>query len=457
MEDKTEASEKRGVMKKIDGFIPSLFKGKVYYGWIVVGACFLMVMMCLGFGSSTKSIYTKTITEQLDIKRSIFTVNDSFRYIATAILSFFFGALVEKLGTRKMVGIGFGFLIASFTLYSFSEVFWQFWIGGALLGIGLAWTTTSIVGHIVEKWFTNGKGTIMGIILAANGLGGFVSEFVINKILFGANGELSQAEAHWRTGYRVTVIIFAVVGLIAFLLIRNRPEDVGLTPRGQDMAKKKKRGLDWEGYEFSVIRRKSYFYIVGACMFLNGFFLQAMSSTSKPHMYDVGLDKNYVMTVYMIHSIILLLAKILSGISYDKLGIRITMAMCTVSSFLAIGSLALMAQTSVVLPWVYGIFSSFALPIETVLIPLIALQLFGKTSYSRIMGYYLALTTLGSAVGIPIINVFYDTQGTYKNIFIIMVIALTLNGIVMQLAMLRADKDRKAFLEARAAAAHVKD
>ena len=47
------------------------------YRWVIIGAMFLMVFICLGFCSSNKGLYLSAITEALDIKRSLFSVNDS--------------------------------------------------------------------------------------------------------------------------------------------------------------------------------------------------------------------------------------------------------------------------------------------------------------------------------------------------------------------------------------------
>ena len=77
---------------------------KSVYRWVVFAACFLMVFVSLGFGSSTKGTYLTAVTNQLGLERAKFTVNDSMRYLTTALLNFFFGALVKKLGARKMIG-----------------------------------------------------------------------------------------------------------------------------------------------------------------------------------------------------------------------------------------------------------------------------------------------------------------------------------------------------------------
>lgn len=171
---------------------PNTAPKKNRYAWVIFGVCFLMIFIALGYGSSTKGTFLTAVTNSLGLERSLFTISDSIRFITTAILSVFLGRTVERLGLRRMAGLGFTMLVLSFSVNSLATTYWHFYVGGALLGAGLCWTTTSMVGYLVENWFTNGKGTIMGFLLAANGLGGFTSEFVITKVIYGRDGSLMK-------------------------------------------------------------------------------------------------------------------------------------------------------------------------------------------------------------------------------------------------------------------------
>ncbi len=122
------------------------------YRWVIVAASFLMVFVCLGFCSSSKSLYLAAITEALGIKRSLFSINDSCRYIATAVVNLFFGALCARFGRKRLIAAGFACLIASMLLYAYAPNIYLFYLGGVLLGLGLAWTTTTMVGSIVHRW-----------------------------------------------------------------------------------------------------------------------------------------------------------------------------------------------------------------------------------------------------------------------------------------------------------------
>ena len=71
------------------------------YKWVIIAICFLMMFTSLGFCSSNKSLYTFAITEALGIPRSVFSINDSFRFITTSIVNIFFGE--TKISTKALV------------------------------------------------------------------------------------------------------------------------------------------------------------------------------------------------------------------------------------------------------------------------------------------------------------------------------------------------------------------
>ena len=77
-------------------------KRRFDYKWVILALSFMMVFVCLGFCSANKGLYLAAITEALGIKRSLFSINDSCRFITTAIINLFFGSLISRFGIRKM-------------------------------------------------------------------------------------------------------------------------------------------------------------------------------------------------------------------------------------------------------------------------------------------------------------------------------------------------------------------
>ena len=414
---------------------------RIFYGWFIAISGFFMVFTALGFGSNSRSLYLTVITEDLGVSRSLFSLGDSIRYLTTAFVNIFFGALVAKYGARRLIGFGFLSLAASMAIYAMATHVVMFYIGGCLLGLGLAWTTTTIVGHLVENWFASSKGTIMGVILAASGLGGAISSQVISRLIY-----MESRIAGWRISYMVTAVLMLTVGLITVLVIRNRPQDMGLTPQTIGVGGKKKvRGEQWEGISFEEARRKPYFYVALACIFVTGFVLQSNYGVASAHMRDSGIDPAAVANVWSSLSLLLMVAKMSMGFIYDRVGLRKTLLLAFGCA--CVGILQLAFVSSVATAYVYSVFTAFALPLETVALPLITRELFGSRSYSKIMGLVVSVNTLGYAAGVPIMNLFFDIVGSYTAIMVVMAGVMVCNAVAIQMVIGAAHKDRAAATE----------
>lgn len=403
----------------------SIRRSRLFYGWVVAGACFLMIFITLGFCSSTKGLYLAAITGDLGIQRSLFSLNDSCRFVTTAIVNLFFGRLILKFDPRKMILFGFLSLILACLLYSISSSIYLFYLGGCLLGLGFAWTGTTLVGYLVERWFTKSKGTIMGVILAANGLGGAVASQIISPIIYSARQD------GWRISYRLTTLILAVTGILVVLLVRNQPADVGQQPLGLDKPSKASRGASWEGISLEEARKKPYFYVGLVCIFFTGLILQSTTNISSAHMKDVGLSPTFIATVVSVHSLCLAAAKAASGFSFDRFGLRATLLLCNICSIVAMLLLAFVSNNAMAMA--YGVLSALSLPLETVMLPLIALDLFGQASYSRIMGLFISFNVLGYALGAPLVNYIFDKTGSYQSILLVLAALMLVVTATMQL------------------------
>lgn len=416
----------------------SVKKSKFHYGWVIFAACFIMVFCTLGFCSSTKSLFLAPATKDTGLSRSMFSLGDCCRYITVALLNMNFGRLVEKFGPRKLVAAGFVFLGASMAVYSLSFTVPGFCLGGILLGCGLAFSTTTIVGYFVEKWFTKAKGTIMGIILAANGLGSAVAAQILGPVIeSGVHG--------WRAGYRTSGIIVVCVGVLVWLLLRNRPEDMKLEPLGQNGKIKVSQQNDWIGREFAEIRKKPQFWATLVCCLLYGIIIQSYSGCSSAHFKDVGLDGKLIANILSIHSLFLFATKTSTGFMFDKFGLRTVLIF---SSLCVIGAVLLLSAAgpdSTRLPYFYALASAFGLPIETVMMPLLARDMYGVRAYAKIMGIIVGVVQLGMCLGSLLTNAWFDYFGSYRKIFIIFAIVMAVVTVVMNILITDAHADRKRY------------
>ena len=417
-------------------------KSRFDYKWVVMAVCILMIFTSLGFCSSTKSLFLRSITVALDIPRSLFSLSDSIRYVTTTVVNLFFGALVMKFGAKKLVGCGFLSLIAFCLTYAFAENIYGFYLGGFFLGVGLSWCTTTMVGYVVGKWFQEKRGTVM---LAANGLGAAVATQIVSPLIHDASVEGGFG---YRNAYLLVAAILAAVLVLILIFFKEAPKGAVLTEEVPSRHKKKPaRGRTWDGMDFSQSIRKAWFAPVALCVFLTGTCLQAVNNVATAHLEDVGMNLDFIATVVSLHAVALTVAKILAGISFDKFGLRITLLLGHVIAAGSIFCLALVQSDSYALASVYEIMISFALPLETIMLPLIATDLFGEKSYAKMMGLLVSINTAGYAIGSLLPNWVCDITGTYRGILFILAGCMVAVLVAFQVILTISDRNRKRIME----------
>ena len=403
-------------------------KKRINYSWVIIVISALMVCVVLGFCSSARKFYLTPITDALHIEKSLYSINDSCRFVATAVVNLFFGFLIGKFGAKKLISAGFVCLISSCLIYSFATNIFVFYIGGALLGIGLSWTTTTMVGYVVNKWCSSNRGTIMGLILATNGIGGWMAAKLLTPIIHsGVFG--------YQNAYRLVALILLGVFVLVIIFFKNSPK--GAEGETANAPKKKGRGQSWVGIEYSDAVKKAYLYSALVCIFLTGMILQSITGIDVSHMEAVGLEEKFFSNVAGIGLFILSFSKFFTGFLYDRFGLRTTTNICMIAAVISIFSLAnvSVSLTGKFLAWEYAVLSSIALPLETIMLPIYASDLFGEKSFNKILGLFVSVNTAGYALGAPVSNLCFDITGSYNVALyvccgLMLAVMITMNGVI---------------------------
>jgi len=381
---------------------------KLNYQWVIVAASFVLCFTGLGFCSGNKGLFLTAVTKALGISRGAYAVSDSLRYITTAITNLFFGALVIKFGTRVLVGLGVGSLALSCLVSSLATNVVGIYAGGALLGLGLTFGGTTIVGYIVKRWCKKNQGTILGVVMCANALGTAVSAPFISKMI-------NSGVFGYRNAYQLIALILLVVGVVLVCLFRDAPKQEALPQ------KKNTKSATWTGITFREALRQPYFYIACICIFFTGAVLQSVTGVAAAHMEDRGLGDSFIATATSIHALSLAAFKFLTGFMYDKKGLKFTKLVCDAASVVMILLLAIVTGSTQgqVIAVAYSVLAALALPLETIMLPLIAGDLFGEKEFGKMLGIFVSVNTAGYAIGPLVSNLCFDAIGTYTPVFFV--------------------------------------
>lgn len=408
-------------------------KKRLDYKWVIVVLCFLMVMTTLGLCSSNKSLFLAPITEALNIERSAYAIGDSCRFVATVIVNMFFASLIKRFGTKKLIIAGFLSLIISSVLYAVGTTLIELYIAGALLGVGLSWTTTTMVGWVVGMWCKKNKGTIMGAVLAANGVGGALAAQLLSPIIYDESTKFG-----YRNAYLLVAAMLFAVCLLILIFFKEKPHQC----EEVEEASTEKATV---GFEYSAIKRMPQFYVLIACTFLNGVIFQGTSSVAVVHLKDVGFDSTFIAAIASFGTLVMTISKMFSGYLYDKKGLRVATVCCNLAAIIAIPLLIISNVSAMgkIIVVVYAFIIQFALPLDTVMIPICISDLFGEKAYAKMLGTIVSVGSMGAALGTTLVNFGYDVFKTYVPMFAICLALAVAVTVMMQIVILQMYKKKK--------------
>ena len=399
--------------------MPNAEKGNRYARVIIV-LSFLMIFTGLGFASATRSLFVVPVTEELGIERSLYSFMDSFRFVATAVVNLFFGRLMLRFGARALIGVGFFSLVLAEVIMAVSSGLLLFYLAGILFGLGFAFTATSMAGYVINAWCPGKNGTVMGAVLAANGLGGALATQIVSPVI--------ESDRGWRAASLLIAAMILAVGIVTVIFFRNRTAE---PKQPSDKANQPKKPMN------AADRRR--IIVLAVCIFFTGFVLQGVQGVAAAHMKDVGLAAEAIAGALSIHMLCLTGSKFLTGFFYDRLGLR-PVVLINMSGAMLV-TLVLLFMTDGTLGFfmaaAYSALFALALPLETVMLPIYTREFFDKESFGRMLGILVAVNTAGYALGAPFLNMIYDLTGSYAAGFItvgtiMLVVLVTLQVLISQ-------------------------
>ena len=148
-------------------------------------------------------------------------------------------------------------------------------------------------------------------------------------------------------------------------------------------------------------------------------------------------------------------SKLAVGATYDKWGLRVSLLMCQIAAlttFVLKGSLT-NSTLGLVMAMSATVFSAIAIPMETVMIPLITNDLFGSAAYNKVLGVFVSMNSLGLCLGSPLGEMLRKVTGDYRSCFWLFSGILALVIISYQFVLNAAYKNKNKILAEEAAQA----
>jgi MFS transporter, OFA family, oxalate/formate antiporter len=140
----------------------------IYYGWVIVGLCFIVLMASYGLLFSY-AVFAPKFVADLSLDSASVSAPFSVCVAAYAILGLVAGRLTDRFGPRSVIIAGGLLLIAGFAVLSQATELWHLFLGMSVL-VGVAMSTPYIpTSATVVRWFVARRGLALAISSMGSG------------------------------------------------------------------------------------------------------------------------------------------------------------------------------------------------------------------------------------------------------------------------------------------------
>ncbi|MCG6533723.1 MAG: MFS transporter [Syntrophales bacterium LBB04] len=388
-------------------------KPSPFYGWTtLIGVMVAYAGLC-GDITYAYGLFLPAMSHTFHWSRSVLSGPYVLFFIIGGLLGPVAGLTISRFGPRKNI-IGFN-LVAALGLLGLSQVqaIWHIYLFfGIMAGLGIAFGEFIPITTVINNWFIRRRSMAMGLFLASGGVGGFVFPPIISKLITGFGWR-------WAWVYLAGQHLLLTV-ILGGILIRNRPEDMGQHPDGvletfdQNLKDQLhlnpvyQTAIDWTVGE--AMRTPALWMIMA--LFSIILFVSNMLTT---HQVAYLLDLNFSPLLSATALGVMLGTSIIGRLACGFLGMKIEgrhLAIFFLTS-LGLGIMALIQARGIFFIYLYSILTGIGFGGMIVLMPNLLGAYFGRSHYSKIIGWTAPGVTLISAGSPTLAGFLFDTTGSY--------------------------------------------
>ncbi len=200
-------------------------KGRPFYGWNVVGAMFFGMFIVLGTRNGF-GVFVENWEREWGVTTGEISVAAAIGWIVNGFSQPILGKIVDRFGGRVVVVISmFVMGIVYLLLAMINSVLMLAVLFGVVVSFFAGGVSPGTSGAVITRWFQRKRGVAMSVVAAGGSLGGLVMIPFLTQLMLATS---------WQTAWVVSGIIVLALGLpVSWLVLRNKPDDMGLLPDGE--------------------------------------------------------------------------------------------------------------------------------------------------------------------------------------------------------------------------------
>jgi len=194
-------------------------KGRMHYAWIIAGVVFVLLLCAAGVRSAP-GVLIIPLEKSLGWDRTTISSAIALNLVLLGLMGPFAGGAMLRFGIRRTVLVGLVLLASGIGLSTQMTEPWHLMVTwGLMVGLGSSLTAPVLAATVVNRWFTERRGLVMGLLTAASAMG----QLVFLPLL----AQIADASGWKAVAWTVAVIMTAIIPLVVWLLV-DSPQQVGL-------------------------------------------------------------------------------------------------------------------------------------------------------------------------------------------------------------------------------------
>jgi MFS family permease len=404
-----------------------------FYGWVIVAVVFVTMGVAVN-ARTAFSLLFPPILDEFGWDRGVTAGAFSFGFLLSAGFSPALGRLMDRYGPRVVIVSGVGLMAAGMFLATLTSRPWHLYatlgvmVGGGSVCIGYLGQSL-----FLPNWFVRRRGLATSLAFSGVGVGSII---VLPWV------ELLIERAGWRAA--CAVIGGLLLGLVVplNLLLRHRPEELGLLPdgaAGTGAANEKALQIVdpvWAAVDWTLPRalRTARFWWIALGFFCALFAWYAVQVHQTKYLVEIGFDPYEAAWALGLVSLLAIPGQIALGHVSDRVGREwVWTAGCFGFAVCYAALLAMpYAPTPALLYLMVASQGALGYGLTSVL-GAIPAEIFLGRHYGAIVGALMLPSMLGAAAGPWLAGALHDMTGSYAPAFTIAIGCCVLSALAVWL------------------------
>jgi len=382
---------------------------KIFYGWWIVGACFLIGFYVGGVVFYGFTAFFEPIRREFGWSYTQISLAASLRGMEMGLFAPIVGFLVDRFGSRTLILVGTIVVGFGLILLSLTQSLAMFYGSFLIIAFGAGGCALVVIMSVVVNWFRKKVSIALGVMMSGIGASGLLVTLIVH--LIDGYG--------WRTTLVVLGVGMWVLGIPLSFLIRDRPEQYGYLPDGETSGEPLS-STDTHGEEREVSLReafgKSTFWYLNIIEAIRMLTVSALIIHVMPYLSSIGVPRATAGIIAGAIPLFSIMGRFGFGWLGDVIDKRYVMAITY--GLISLGMLVFCNVRAVWFTLLFLVIFPPGYGGGIVLRGAIMREYFGRNSFGKILGVTYGSGAIGGIIGPTLAGWSFDALGNYQLVWL---------------------------------------